>query len=67
VEILTLIAQGKSAKEIAFELGLSVKTVESHRAQIMERLRIRTLAQLVLYAARHGLVEQEQHRLSGNG
>jgi len=56
VEILTLIARGKALKEIAFELGLSVKTVETHRATLMERLRIREVAGLVRYAARHGLV-----------
>jgi len=56
VEILKLLASGKGAKEVAFELGLSVKTVETHRAQIMERLHIRDLPRLVLYAVRHGLV-----------
>ena len=56
VEILRLVVSGHSIKEIAFELGISVKTVESHRAQIMERLQIRSLAQLVLFAVRHGLV-----------
>ena len=56
VEILTLIAQGKSAKEIAFELGLSPKTVDVHRARIMERLRLNDIASLTRYAVRKGLV-----------
>lgn len=57
VEILTLIAQGKSAKEIAFELGLSPKTVDVHRARIMERLRLNDIASLTRYAVRKGLVK----------
>jgi len=55
-EVLRLIAVGKSTKEIAFLLNLSVKTVETHRAQIMERLGIRDVAGLVRYALRTGLV-----------
>ncbi len=55
-EVLRLIARGRATKEIAFELGLSPKTVESHRAQIMERLGIRDIAGLVRYALRNGLI-----------
>jgi DNA-binding NarL/FixJ family response regulator len=55
-EVLKLVARGKSTKEIAFDLSLSVKTVETHRAQIMERLGIRDVAGLVRYALRTGLV-----------
>jgi len=55
-EVLKRIAEGRSTKEIAFELNLSVKTVETHRAQIMERLGIRDVAGLVRYAIREGLV-----------
>jgi DNA-binding NarL/FixJ family response regulator len=55
-EVLRLVAGGKSTKEIAFALNLSVKTVETHRAQIMERLGIRDVAGLVRYALRTGLV-----------
>ena len=55
-EILQLIAEGKSTKEIAGALDLSVKTVETHRAQIMERLDIHEVAGLVRYAIRLGLV-----------
>ena len=59
-EVLQLIAEGRSTKEIAFMLGLSVKTAENHRAAIMERLDIHDLAGLVLYAARHGLVDLDR-------
>lgn len=55
-EILRLLASGQSAKQIAYALGLSVKTVETHRAQLMDRLGIRDLPRLVLYAVRHGVV-----------
>jgi len=55
-EVLRLVAGGKSTKEIAYDLNLSVKTVETHRAQIMERLGIRDVAGLVRYALRTGLV-----------
>jgi DNA-binding NarL/FixJ family response regulator len=58
-ETLQLIAEGKSTKEIAYLLALSVKTVETHRAQIMERLDIRDVAGLVRYAIRAGLVSSE--------
>ena len=57
IEILTLIAQGKASKEIAFELGLSPKTVDVHRARIMERLRLNDIASLTRYAVRKGLVK----------
>jgi DNA-binding NarL/FixJ family response regulator len=56
-EILCMIARGLSTKEIAFELQLSAKTVETHRARLMERLGIRDIAGLVRYALRNGLVE----------
>lgn len=58
-EILKLIAAGLATKEIAYQLGLSAKTVESHRAQLMERLQIRDVAGLVRYAIRSGLIDQE--------
>ncbi len=59
-EILRLVAGGRSSKEIAQQLGLSVKTVETHRAQIMDRLAIRDLAGLVRYAVRSGLISSEE-------
>lgn len=57
-EILKLIADGKATKEIAFILNLSVKTVETHRAQIIERVGIRDVAGLTKYALRIGLIDQ---------
>ncbi len=55
-EVLRLVALGRSSKEIARELELSIKTVETHRAQIMARLDIREVAGLVRYAIRSGLI-----------
>jgi DNA-binding NarL/FixJ family response regulator len=55
-EILQLIAEGRSTREIAERLHLSVKTVEAHRAQIMDRLDIRDVAGLTRYAIRIGLI-----------
>lgn len=57
IEILTLIAQGRASKEIAYDLGLSPKTVDVHRARIMERLQINDIASLTLYAVRKGLIK----------
>jgi DNA-binding NarL/FixJ family response regulator len=59
IEILRGIAAGQSTKEIAFRLEISVKTVETHRAQIMERLGIRDVAGLTRFALRMGLVSSE--------
>ena len=59
-ETLQLVAEGKSTKEIAQLLDISVKTVETHRAQIMDRLGIRDLAGLVRYAIRTGLVSPDR-------
>jgi DNA-binding NarL/FixJ family response regulator len=58
-QILQMIAEGRSTRETAERLHLSVKTVETHRAQIMERLGIHELAGLVRFAIRAGLVSQE--------
>ena len=58
-EVLQLIAEGHSTKEIAGRLDLSVKTVETHRAELMERLGIHGVAGLVRYAIRVGLVHPE--------
>jgi len=55
-EILQLIAEGKSTREIAERLHLSVKTVETHRAQIMQRLEIYDVAGLTRYAMRTGII-----------
>jgi DNA-binding NarL/FixJ family response regulator len=56
-EILQLIMEGYSTKEMAAQLGLSPKTVEAHRAQILERLKIKDIPNLVLYAIRKGIVD----------
>lgn len=58
-EILQLIAEGNTTKEIASKLDLSIKTVETHRSQIMDRLNIRDIAGLVRYAIRSGIVRPE--------
>ncbi len=58
-EILQLIAEGQSTKEIARTLHLSAKTVETHRTQLMERLDIHDVAGLVRYAIRVGLVKSD--------
>ena len=54
-EVLQLIAEGNSTKEIAARLSVSVKTVETHRRQIMEKLGIFSIAELTKYAIREGL------------
>jgi RNA polymerase sigma factor (sigma-70 family) len=56
-EVLRLIAEGRTTKQIAQVLGISVKTVETHRAKLMERLRIYDVASLVRYAILVGLIE----------
>jgi DNA-binding NarL/FixJ family response regulator len=55
-EILQLIAEGRSTKEIAQRLSISVKTVETHRGKLMERLQIYDVPGLVRFAVRMGLV-----------
>jgi DNA-binding NarL/FixJ family response regulator len=56
-EVLKLIAEGKSTKEVASVLGISVKTADSHRTRLMEKLDIHEVAGLTRYAIREGLVE----------
>jgi len=56
-EVVRLLAEGKSNKEVAGTLGISVKTVEAHRAQIMRKLVLRSFSDLVRYAVREKLVE----------
>jgi len=55
-EVLTLIAEGLSSKEIAQKLGVSLKTIESHRANLMDKLDIHKVSGLVRFAIRAGLV-----------
>lgn len=56
-QVLQLVAEGKTTKEIATMLGISAKTAESHRSKIMERLDIHDTAGLVRYAIREGLIQ----------
>ena len=58
-EVLQLLAEGKSTKQIALKLHISVKTVETHRRQMMDKLDIHTVAELTKYAIRKGLTSLE--------
>lgn len=58
-EVLQLIAEGESTKQVALKLHISVKTVETHRRQIMSKLDIHTIAELTKYAIRKGLTSLE--------
>jgi DNA-binding NarL/FixJ family response regulator len=56
-QVLQLVGEGKSTKDIATRLGISVKTAESHRARLMKKLDIHETASLVRYAIRNGLIQ----------
>jgi two-component system, NarL family, response regulator NreC len=56
-QVLQLIAEGKSTKDVAWILGISAKTAESHRSRLMRKLDIHETASLVLYAVRRGIVQ----------
>jgi DNA-binding NarL/FixJ family response regulator len=56
LEIIRLLAEGKVNKEVAALLGISVRTVETHRAKIMLKLGLHSLAELIFYAMRHGII-----------
>jgi DNA-binding NarL/FixJ family response regulator len=56
-EIVQLLAEGKSNKEVAVALNLSVKTAETHRSNLMRKLGIHSVSELVLYAVRHHIVQ----------
>ena len=58
-EVLQLLAEGRSTKEIAARLSISVKTVETHRKQIMDKLGLHSVAELTKYAIREGLTPLE--------
>ena len=58
-EVLQLVAEGKSTKQIALDLHLSTKTIEANRRQIMEKLNIHSVAELTKYAVREGLTTLE--------
>lgn len=62
LDILKLLAVGLSSKEIAFKLGISSKTVDVHRARIMERLQLGDVVSLSLYCVRQGLINPAQLR-----
>ena len=55
-EVIQLLAEGKSNKEVATLLNLSVKTVQTHRANIMRKLNLHSLGQLIHYAIRNGII-----------
>lgn len=56
-QIIQLLAEGKSNKEVAVSLGISVRTAENHRARIMRKLQLRTLSDLVRHAIRNKIIE----------
>ena len=56
-EVVQLLAEGKSTKEVAVALDLSVKTAETHRANIMRKLEIHSVSELVMYAVGNGIVQ----------
>jgi DNA-binding NarL/FixJ family response regulator len=62
-EIIQLLAEGKSSKEVAVALGLSVKTAETHRSNIMRKLELHSVSDLVLYAVRNNIVHVAQPTL----
>ena len=59
-EIVRLVADGYKNREVAEKLDISVKTVETHRANIMNKLALRNLAELIRYAIQKGLVKIDQ-------
>ena len=59
-QVLRLLVEGQTMKEIAYSLGVSIKTVEAHRAQLMDRLKIHDIPGLVRYAMRTGLTPPEE-------
>ncbi len=56
-EIVQLLAEGKSSKEVASVLGISVKTAETHRANIMRKLQVHSVSELVRYAIKNSIIE----------
>jgi DNA-binding NarL/FixJ family response regulator len=58
-EVLQLLAEGKTSKEVAVQMDIAVSTVETYRRQIMERLDLHTVAELTKFAVRHGLTSIE--------
>ncbi|MCG3117754.1 MAG: response regulator transcription factor [Candidatus Manganitrophus sp. SA1] len=60
-EVLCLVADGHTNRQVAERLGIKIKTVETHRANIMNKLALRNLSQLVKYAIREGFVKLEMN------
>jgi len=60
VEIIRLVATGKANKEIAAQLGITVRTVETHRAKIMNKLGLHSVAELTHYAIRNKIVSERR-------
>lgn len=59
-EVVQLLAEGSSTKEVAVTLGLAIKTAETHRSNIMRKLHLHSVTDLVLYAVRNNIVQVEQ-------
>ena len=56
-EVMQLVCEGSSTKEVARTLGIGVKTAENHRSRVLQKLQTRNTAELVRYAARRGLID----------
>jgi DNA-binding NarL/FixJ family response regulator len=63
MEVLQLIAEGNANKQIAAELNISIKTVEKHRQQVMNKLHIHDIASLTRYAISKGIIEQSRPQM----
>ena len=61
-EVLSLIAEGQSNKEVARKLGIGVRTIETHRERIMEKLNIHTIAGLTRFAIRNGMISMDEQQ-----
>ena len=57
IQVLRLVAEGKSSKEVAVVLNISVKTAETHRANIMRKLELHSVSELVRYAVKNQIIE----------
>jgi DNA-binding NarL/FixJ family response regulator len=60
MEVLSMIAEGRSNKEMASHLGVGVRTVETHRERVMNKLDIHNVAGLTKYAIAHGIIKLEK-------
>jgi DNA-binding NarL/FixJ family response regulator len=65
LEVVRLVCEGKANKEIAGALGITVRTAEAHRSNLMRKLELRSLAELVRYALQHGLAESGIGKTAG--